>query len=120
MLTRKTRLPRDHNPMKILLWCDDLLTRTRIESAWKAAGAQLLRKNAAEAPDLIVMDLTARDALAEIARLRAAHPGVEFLAFGPHVDGGAFKAAKAAGATGLVARGTVVERVLARLKPSAA
>lgn len=101
--------------MKILLWSDDLLSRTRIESAWRAAGAQVLRKNTTEQPDLIVMDLTARAALAEIPRLRAAWPQAELLAFGPHVEGETFKAAKAAGATELVARGRVVERVLARL-----
>ena len=58
--------------MKIQLWSDDLLSRTRIESAWKAAGAQVLRKSATERPDLVVVDLTARNALAEIARLRLA------------------------------------------------
>jgi DNA-binding NarL/FixJ family response regulator len=101
--------------MKILLWCDDLLSRTRIESAWKAAGAQLLKKTASETPDLVVMDLTARNALAEIAHLRTAFPQTDILAFGPHVDGDAFKQAKAVGASELVARGAVVERVLGKL-----
>lgn len=105
--------------MKILLWCDDLMTRTRIESAWKAAGALILRKNAADTPDLVVMDLTARNAVDEITRLRAQWPDCAILAFGPHVDGDAFKTAKAAGATELVARGAVVERVLRRLAPAA-
>jgi DNA-binding NarL/FixJ family response regulator len=91
------------------------MSRVRIESAWKNAGAQVLKKGAAEAPDLVVMDLTARDALAHIGSLRASHPAVEIVAFGPHVDGEAFKAAKAAGATELVARGAVIERVLKRL-----
>ncbi len=102
--------------MKILLWCDDLLSRTRIESGWKAAGAEILRKNSTELPDLAVVDLTARNAIAEIARMRAAYPGLGIVAFGPHVDGEAFKQAKAAGATEQVARGSVVERVLAKLK----
>lgn len=102
--------------MKILLWCDDLMSRTRIESAWKKAGAQILRKNTTEAPDLVVLDLTAREALAEIPRLRSTWPGAALLAFGPHVEGDTFKAAKAAGATELVARGKVVERVLARMQ----
>jgi DNA-binding NarL/FixJ family response regulator len=105
--------------MKILLWCDDLMSRTRIESAWKAAGAQVLRKNTTETPDLVVMDLTARDALAEIARLQDAYPGVDILAFGPHVDGEAFKQAKAAGAREIVARGAVIDRVLGKLGRSA-
>jgi DNA-binding NarL/FixJ family response regulator len=102
--------------MNILLWCDDLMTRTRIESAWKAAGAQILRKNATEVPEMVVMDLTAREAMATIARLRAAWPQVDILAFGPHVDGDAFKQAKAAGASELVSRGAVVERVLGKLR----
>lgn len=102
--------------MKIQLWSDDLLSRTRIESAWKAAGAQVLRKNATEHPDLVVMDLTARNALDELARLRREAPALEILAFGPHVDGDAFKAAKAAGASEIVARGKVIERVLAKLR----
>lgn len=103
--------------MKIQLWCDDLMSRVRIESAWKAAGATVLKKSDTDAPDLLVMDLTARDALATITRLRAQAPGLEILAFGPHVDGEAFKAAKAAGASEIVARGAVVERVLRKLQP---
>lgn len=105
--------------MKILLWCDDLMSRTRIESAWKAAGAQVLRKSTTETPDLVVMDLTARDALAEIGRLQGIYPGVDILAFGPHVDGDAFKQARAAGAGEIVARGAVIDRVLGKLgKPA--
>jgi len=102
--------------VKILLWCDDLMSRTRIESAWKAAGAQVLRKNTAEDPDLVVMDLTAANALGEIERLRKSYPDIPILAFGPHVDGDAFKQAKAAGASELVARGKVTERVLLKLR----
>lgn len=102
--------------MKILLWSDDIMSRTRIESAWKAAGAQVLRKNTTETPDLIVMDLTARNATEEVRRLRTAWPQVDLVAFGPHVDGDAFKAAKTAGASELVARGRIVERVLSRIK----
>jgi DNA-binding NarL/FixJ family response regulator len=105
--------------MKILLWCDDLMSRTRIESAWKAAGAQVLRKNTAEQPDLVVMDLNAANALGEIERLRTLLPGIPILAFGPHVDGEAFRHAKAAGASELVARGKVTERVLLKLRQSA-
>jgi hypothetical protein len=105
--------------MKILLWCDDLMSRTRIESAWKAAGAQVLRKNTTETPDLVVIDLTARDALAEIGRLQGVYPGVAILAFGPHVDGDAFKQARAAGAGEIVARGAVIDRVLGKLSKPA-
>lgn len=101
--------------MKILFWVDDLMTRTRVESRWRQAGAEILRKSSAELPQLIVIDLTAAGALEHIRSLRAAHPTVDILAFGPHVDGDAFKAARAAGANNVVARGKVVERVLALL-----
>jgi DNA-binding NarL/FixJ family response regulator len=101
--------------MKILLWTDDLMSRVRIESGWKAAGAQMLRRDGTETPDLVVMDLLARGAREQIRQLRAAHPDLPILAFGPHVDGEAFKEAKAAGASELVARGAVAERVLRHL-----
>jgi ActR/RegA family two-component response regulator len=106
--------------MNILLWSDDLMSRVRIESAWKQAGARVLKKNDPERPDYVVVDLTARDALAHIERLRASLPDVDILAFGPHVDAEGFKAARAAGATELVARGAVVERVLRKLRPDSA
>jgi hypothetical protein len=102
--------------VKILIWCDDLLARTRMESAWKMAGATVLRKSDTNVPELIVVDLTARNALAEITRLHSLHPGVPLLAFGPHVDGDAFRNAKAAGAGECVARGAVLDRVLGKLK----
>jgi DNA-binding NarL/FixJ family response regulator len=106
--------------MKILLWADDLMTRTRLQSAWKAAGADMLPKNSEEMPGLIVIDLTARDAVAHIKRLRAAHPDTDILAFGPHVDADGFSAAKAAGAAELVSRGSVLDKVLGRLQRFAA
>ncbi|MHB8409358.1 MAG: response regulator [Acidiferrobacterales bacterium] len=101
--------------MKILLLSDDLMSRVRIESRWKAAGAQLLKNDSAVEPDLIVVDLGVADALESISRMHNAHPGTDILAFGPHVDGDAFRQAKAAGATHLVARGKLVEKVLARI-----
>ncbi len=104
--------------MKILLWSDDLMSRVRIESRWKAAGAQMLRRDAAETPDLIVVDLTARDAAGNIRKLREQFPATDILAFGPHVDANAFREAKAAGANECVARGSAVERVLGRLGKS--
>jgi len=103
--------------MKILLWCDDLMSRVRIESAWKAAGATMLKKFDSDSPELIVMDLGARDALETIAKWRAQSPGLDILAFGPHVDGEGFKAARSAGASEVVARSAVVERVLRKLQP---
>jgi len=104
--------------MKILLWSDDLMSRVRIESRWKAAGAQLLKRDSAETPDLIAVDLTARDAAGHIRKLREQFPATDILAFGPHVDAEGFRAAKAAGASECVARGSAVERVLGRLGKS--
>ncbi len=101
--------------MKILLWSDDLMSRVRIESRWQAAGAQLLKRDSAETPDLVVVDLTARDAAGHIRRLREQFPATDILAFGPHVDADGFREARAAGASECVARGSAVERVLARL-----
>ena len=98
--------------MKILLWTDDVMSRVRIESRWKTAGAQILKRHSPEAPDLIVVDLTAAAALGQMRRLRAAFPEVSIIAFGPHVDGAAFTRARAAGATHAVARSKVVEQVL--------
>lgn len=102
--------------MKILLWSDDLMTRVRLDSAWTAAGATVLKKNSVEAPDCVVIDLGARDALGHIERLRAAHPQLEIIAFGPHYDADAFKAAKAAGASEMAARGSIVERLTRKMK----
>ncbi|MDA8420293.1 MAG: hypothetical protein M0039_03400 [Pseudomonadota bacterium] len=104
--------------MKILLLCDDLMSRVRMESRWKAAGAELMKSGAAAEPDLIVVDLSAAGALETVRRMRSAHPATDIIAFGPHVDGDAFRQAKIAGATGLVARGAVVEKVLARIVPA--
>ncbi|MCR4332957.1 MAG: hypothetical protein NUV34_09715 [Sulfuricaulis sp.] len=104
--------------MKILLWSDDLMSRVRIESRWKAAGALMLRRDAPETPDLIVVDLTARDAAGHIRKWRARFPATDILAFGPHVDADGFREAKTAGASECVARGSAVERVLERLGKS--
>lgn len=101
--------------MKILLWSDDLMSRVRIESRWKAAGAQMLRRDSAETPELIVVDLTARDAAGYIRKLHEQFPTTHLLAFGPHVDADGFRQARAAGASECVARGSAVEHVLARL-----
>ncbi|BAL24122.1 hypothetical protein [Azoarcus sp. KH32C] len=102
--------------MKILLWCDDLINRVRLESAWKTAGATVLKKNSTEVPDLVVVDLQARNACEHIAQLRQKHAQAGIIAFGPHFDAEAFEAAKAAGATEIAAQGSIVERVMRRLR----
>lgn len=100
--------------MRIHLVCDNLLTRTRLQETWTRAGADVIR-GVDEAGDLVVVDLTSKNAVEQIADARDRFPDAEILAFGPHVDGDAFKAARVAGANKLVARGKVVEKILARL-----
>jgi DNA-binding NarL/FixJ family response regulator len=102
--------------MNILLWCDDLMSRTRIASALQAAGATVLKKTATETPDCVIVDLTSRDAAGHVARLRAAHPAVEIIAFGPHVDEAGLAAAKAAGANEAVPRGAILTLMQRRLQ----
>ncbi len=92
------------------------MTRTQLEGTWSNAGAEILPMDSEITPDLIVVDLTASSALAQIESLQAQYPDIEILVFGPHVDGEAFKQARVAGATSQVARGKVVERVLKRLQ----
>jgi len=102
--------------MKILLLCHDLATLLRLDSAWTAAGASVLKKTSAGTPDCIVIDLGRRDALEEIARLRALHPDVDIVTCAATFDGPAVEAAKAAGATDFAARSFVGQRVARRLK----
>ena len=103
--------------MKILLWCDDLMSRTRLRSPWEAAGAVMLKRSEeGKSPDLIVLDLGANGAMDHLRRLRGKFSDVPILVFGPHVDGEGLLAAKAAGASEIVSRGAVVERVLHKLQ----
>lgn len=102
--------------MKILLLCHDLATLLRLNSTWTAAGASMLKKTSSETPDCIVIDLGRRDALVEIVRLRALHPGVDIVTCAATFDGPAVEAARAAGATDFAARSFVDQRVMRRLK----
>lgn len=101
--------------MKILLWCDDLVIRLKLEAAWKTAGATMLKKTSPEIPDCIVIDLGGRHALRNIAHLRATNPQVDVIAFAPEYDGELFAAAEQAGASDFAARGSIVERVTRRM-----
>ena len=101
---------------RILLLCHDLATLLRLDSAWTAAGATVLKKTSWETPDCIVIDLGRSDALAEIARLRASHPAIDIITCAATFDGEAVEAAKAAGATDFAARSFVDRRVVRRLK----
>ncbi|MCF8198207.1 MAG: response regulator [Sulfuritalea sp.] len=102
--------------MKILLLCHDLTTRMRLDSLWKAAGAAVLGVTSSETPDCIVIDLGRRDALEQIARLRALYPEVDIVTCAATFDGEAVEAAKTAGATDFAARSFVDKRVARRLK----
>ncbi len=99
---------------KILLVTDNLMTRSWLEPPCRAAGAEVVR-DAGAAPDLVAVDLTAARALERLTELRAALPSARILAFGPHVDGPVFEAARRAGADETVARSKALERVLARV-----
>jgi DNA-binding NarL/FixJ family response regulator len=102
--------------MRILLYTHNLMTRAQLEDTWRKAGAHVFTSETEYAPELIVIDLTAPAALQQIHTLREKYPDTEILVFGPHVDGEAFRQAKASGATSQVARGKVVERVLKQLQ----
>lgn len=101
---------------RILLLSSNLMTRVQLESRWRKAGAEVSQDMSAPDVDLIALDLNEPDAQARIGELKRSHPQARLIAYGPHVDGEAFKAAKAAGADECVARGSVIERVLARLE----
>jgi DNA-binding NarL/FixJ family response regulator len=101
--------------MKILLWCDDLVIRLKLEAVWKSAGATMLKKTSQETPDCIVVDLGGRHALRNITHLRTTHPQVDVIAFAQEYDEELFAAAEQAGASDFAARGSIVERVTRRI-----
>lgn len=102
--------------MKILLLCHDLTTLMRLRTTWSAAGATVLKADDADIPDCIVVDLGRRDALEQIARLRALHPGVALIACDHGFDEAAVTAAREAGASDFAARSFVDRRVARLLK----
>ncbi len=102
--------------MNILLLCHDLTTLLRLDAAWTAAGATVLKKTSSEAPDCIVIDLGRGDALVEITRLRALHTDIDIIACAATFDGDVVGAAKAAGATDFAARSSIDLRIKRRLK----
>lgn len=101
--------------MKILLYSTNLMTRAQLEDTWRKAGAEVVSVDSGTPPTLIVIDLSAPAVGQQITAWRAKYPATEILVFGPHVNGDAFKQARAAGASSQVARGKVVERVLKQL-----
>lgn len=101
-------------PVKIQLFVHDIATRMRLKQSWTELGVAVLAPSSAELPDCAVVDLGRREALAEIARLRAAQPGLTILACAGAYEDAAVAAAKAAGASDFAAYGSV-ERRIARL-----
>jgi DNA-binding NarL/FixJ family response regulator len=101
---------------KILLLCHDLTTRLRLTQAWSDAGVTLLPRTGSETPDCIVVDLGRRDALNEIARLRAIHPAVDIITCAASFDQAMVEAARAAGASEFAAYSFVDRRVARRLE----
>ena len=105
--------------MELLLWTENLLTRSNREVTWCNNGARLLRPGATGKAELIVVGLNAIYAMGHIRRLRERNPDVPIVAFRLHVDGEDFKHSRAAGATSQVARGEVLERFLSKLRECA-
>jgi len=102
--------------MKILLLCHDLTTRMRLEALWSAQGLAVLKKDEGTAADCIVVDLGRREALGEIAALRARYPDVTLIACAASFEESAVQAARAAGASDFAARSFVDRRVARLLK----
>jgi hypothetical protein len=104
--------------MKLLLWSDDLVGRMRLESLWQAAGVEVLKKSSSERPDCIVIDLAAREVLAQVARLRSLHADVEIIGYAARFDEPLFAAALAAGASDVAAANSIMHRVERRMAGS--
>ncbi|WP_018868813.1 MULTISPECIES: hypothetical protein [unclassified Thioalkalivibrio] len=100
--------------MQIHIDTPDLMTRVRLESRWRAAGAEVTGSGEPAAPDLIVIDLGARD-VGSVSTWRERCPDAAILAFGPHVEGSMLKAAREAGADEVVVRGKVADRVAKKI-----
>lgn len=104
----------------VVVAVNDLMFGSRIRAAAQQAGAHAvfvrgaadLAVHAARA-DLVLLDLDTRwlDAPAVIASLKAdaATASARIVAFGPHVDGDALMAARAAGADRVLARSAFVK-----------
>lgn len=101
--------------MHVHLDTPDLMTRVRLESRWRSAGASVTSSQAPEQLDLVVVDLGSRGVEA-VSIWRERYPDAKILAFGPHVEGAMLKAARQAGADEVVVRGKVADRVAAKLE----
>ena len=89
----------------VLLFCTDLMFGVRLQNMARAAGFRpiTLRSGAPLPPgEMLVVDLSARGDW-EAAIRQAAERNVEVVAFGPHMDAGARRRARQAGASRVLA-----------------
>ncbi len=112
---------------RVVLVCDDLLLRSRLEPLIAAAGARaevgsgaaaLLAAGAegpagTDAPSAFVVDLSLRrsPAAATISDLRARFPNTPIVAFGPHTDRASLAEAAALGCHAVLARSRAVREL---------
>lgn len=97
----------------VWLASNNLLQRERIRQLVGAGGPPVRMLGEAQSGDLVLVDLTAADALAVIGRVCSV--GAEVLAYGPHKQGDLLAAAKRAGAHRVVANSALpgaLDRVL--------
>lgn len=109
---------------KVLVLIDDLLFKTKIQSAlgregfqaiWSRDAADALSKLASDPPSLVILDLGLKgvDSIATIEKIKGQSPGgsVPILAYASHVDQEKWKRATAAGADKVVARSEFSSRL---------
>lgn len=86
----------------LLLFCDNLLIQTRIESVFEKSDFNVvLPETDADFPDAALAILEIDEAgkwISVITRLKDLKPGLPVICFGPHVNRGALNAAKESGA----------------------
>jgi hypothetical protein len=110
-------------PPAVAVLSGDLFFRAKIEAVAKAAGAPVrFAGSVAEARDAatVLVDLAeGARAIGAIQALKAAPRAPVVVAFGPHREGDAFRAAREAGADRVLARSAFVERLPELLRAGA-
>ena len=110
--------------MPIIAVVPDLYFATRIAATAKAAGVALelvppqraVARLAAADVSLVLLELGSRDALALIAELKQAQPGVPIVGFGAHVEAALLRDARTAGADAVLPRSQFVGKLQALLE----
>jgi hypothetical protein len=107
-----------NRPRRVGLVSVNLMDRTRIEGAVVGSGSQLVvlgrrsEPTGAEyeqVPELVLVDVTAPDAMAIIGDMKTA--GARVVAFGPHVNRASLRSARQAGADEVLARSVFFDRL---------